>query len=195
MECPDADLVARFKAGELQAFELLFRRYEKPVLGVTARMVGNADDAEDLKQEAFVRAYRSLGSFAGRCKFSTWLFRIAANLCLDHLKRKRIPARQIDEAAETGGWELLCGTQRQDPAREAERSELQAEVARALAEVPPHYRILLVLRHMEDLPYEEIASIVGCSVHALNVRLHRARQALKSRMMGYVDGDRPEAVT
>jgi len=180
----DADeiLVLRSQNGDRDAFEKLFIGYERRVYNLIARMLGSAEAAEDLKQETFYRAYKSLGSFRRGAKFSTWLFRIAANLCLDEIKKKRLGTCSIDDVFEERNWQHIERQETSDPREEVERREVQRAVRQALAETPPHYRILLVLRYIEDLPYEDIARIVGCSVNALNVRLHRARQVLKKKM-------------
>jgi RNA polymerase sigma-70 factor, ECF subfamily len=179
----DADelLVLRFQRGDRSAFEQLFRTYERRVYNVVLRVIGNPDEAEDLKQEAFFRAFKSIGSFRGGCRFSTWLFRIATNLCLDEIKRKK-PQASTDELFEERNWRFLERDAVPDPADELERDECLRSVRTALEGVPPHYRVLLVLRYVEELPYEEIARVMGCSVNALNVRLHRARQVLRKLM-------------
>jgi len=179
---PDEALVIRFQRGETAVFEQLFRAYERRVFNVIMRIIGSVEEAEDLKQETFFRAYRSLGGFRLGSKFSTWLFRIATNLCLDEIKKKRPVTVSVEELGEERSWHRLENASGADPLQEIERREIQAEVLAALEEVPPHYRVLLVLRYVEELPYEEIARVVGCSVNALNVRLHRARQVLKERM-------------
>ena len=183
MEWPDEHLVERCKSGDLQAFELLFQQYERRVFSIAARILGNRDDAEDVKQETFLHAFRAIRSFQGRSSFATWLLRITKNLCLDQIKRRR-PTCALDESLDQKGWRMEY--EGGDPSVEAERLELREHVQRALLMTPPHYRILLVLRHIEGLPYSEIAEIVGCSVNALNVRLHRAREALKDKMRSYV---------
>jgi len=187
LECPDEHLVERCKAGDLQAFELLFQKYERRIFNVVARLVVSRDDAEDLKQEAFLRAFRAIRTFRGSSSFATWLTRIATNVCLDEIKRRKLPTCALDESLEEEGWRPAYGERRTgDPAEDALRGELSECVQRALMLTPPHYRILIVLRHIEGLSYEEIAQIVGCSVNALNVRLHRAREAFKDKMRPYL---------
>ena len=187
MQCPDEELAQRWKEGDVSAFEALFRRYERRVLNVAARMIGNLDDAEDIKQEAFIRAHRSIGGFRGG-RFSTWLFRIAANICLDHARRHRSRGCSIGDLPEHAEWaEENAGAA--DPEDELARNEFSRSVRSVLASIPPHYRLLLVLRHIDEMSYEELAGVLGCSANALGVRLHRAREMFKERMKPFLARD------
>lgn len=187
MQCPDEELVLKWKEGDVSAFESLFHRYERRVLSVAVRMVGSIDDAEDLTQETFLRANKCIGGFRGG-KFSTWLFKIAANLCLDHAKRRGRKAVSIEAMVEREDWRDLA-----EPTPGPEDALMREEYCRgvrlALASVPAHYRVLLVLRHVEGMQYEEMAKVIGCSVSALGVRLHRAREVFRERMLPFLKED------
>lgn len=179
-------LIELAAAGDLDAFGVLYERYSPGVYNLVFRMVGNRDDAEDIRQEVFMRVHRSLGGFKGRARFSTWLYRIATNVCLDQLRRRK-PVDTSSEILDETNWEALTDHEEGNPVAAYERQETQDLVQKALLEVPEHYRVLLILRHLEDRPYEEIAQIVGCSVNALNVRLHRARQAFRKVLQAHME--------
>jgi RNA polymerase sigma-70 factor (ECF subfamily) len=161
--------------GDVQAFRRIVERYQNGIHGLCYRMTGNRADAEELAQEAFVRAFRALASFEQDKVFSTWLFRIAVNACRDHLRsRRRTEAPYGIDPGPVAS---------EDPGPEAEvgRGEMRRGVERALQLLPEKYREILILRHYEGIPYEEIAQISGDTVGALKVRAVRARAALMER--------------
>lgn len=178
MHSDESHLVNLARSGDRDAFGQLYRQHAPGVFNLVLRMLGNADDAEDVKQEVFLRAHRSLSRFKGNAKFSTWLYRIATNLSLDELRRRK-PSISIDQLSGDSGWEPVDGSADANPERLLQRKAACEAVQAALLAMPPHYRILVVLRHIEGLSYEEIAEVVGCSVNALNVRLHRARESFR----------------
>lgn len=185
MEASDAALIERWRSGDERAFEELVARYEKRVYNLCYRMSGNADDAGDLTQEAFVRVYAALPNFRGQSSFATWLYRIATNICLDELRRRgREPARSLDQPAPAEDGRLMPQTA--DPAagppEEIERAELRAAVLGGIAALQPDHRAVLVLRDLQGLSYEEIAAALGCSLGTVKSRLNRARLALKERL-------------
>lgn len=185
MQCPDEELASKWKTGDNSAFEIIFHRYERRVLNMAARMTGNLDDAEDVAQETFIRANKSIDGFRGG-KFSTWIFRIAVNLCLDRARRKVNQTSSLDSLIEQADWqepESNTG----DPQYTLMKEEFRRAVRSVLTSIPPHYRILLVLRHMDEMPYEEIAKVIGCSVNALGVRLHRAREVFRKRINPFIE--------
>jgi RNA polymerase sigma-70 factor (ECF subfamily) len=170
----EARLVARAAAGRLDAFEELVRRYQLPVYRVALRMLGDRADAEDAAQDAFLQAWQALPGFAGRSRFSTWLYRIVTNRCLN-IRRS---ARRIEPLPE--GLEVEAPASRPDRIVEA-ASELEA-LAEAIARLSPEQRVPLVLRTFEGCSYEEIAGVLGISVAAVRGRLHRARLELLEAM-------------
>lgn len=164
----DRVLVYAARAGDVEAFAELVRRYQAAVYRVALRMLGSAADAEDAAQEAFVQAWRGLGRFRGDSAVSTWLYRIVTNRCLNALAARR-PTEPLDfEVPSPGG----------DPAGIAEQHERFGAVAGTVAALPGEQRAALVLRDFEGLSYEEIAQVLGVSLAAVKGRVHRARLAV-----------------
>jgi RNA polymerase sigma-70 factor, ECF subfamily len=166
---PDADLVRRTAEGELSAFELLVDRHRPIVVRVAARIVGSAD-AEDVSQDAFLRAFHRLAHFRGDAPFRSWLLRITHNAALDHLARRRADPVDPDalEQAEQGGA--------RQPADQLELRERIERLQRKLRGLAPNHRAVLVLRDAEGLSYEEIAAITDTPLGSVKGRLHRARE-------------------
>lgn len=182
---PDAPLWQRFvMAADTEAFGELFRRHERGVLTLTLHLLGDREEAEDVKQEAFLRVYTTAHQFQGQCSFKTWLYRIARNLCLSALRRRqRRP--EVDDLEATG--EALPEEHPEaNPEAHVLRRELAQRVQAALAALPSHHRELIVLRDIQDLSYAEIAAVLKCSDNAVKVRLHRAREALRRELEGYL---------
>jgi RNA polymerase sigma-70 factor (ECF subfamily) len=167
----------RLRAGEAAAFEELVMTYQHRVFGVALRMLGSAAEAEEVAQEAFVRAHRALGDFRGDAKLSTWLYAITSRLCLNRLASgERRLARQGEETL----LRLSDSTPRPDAA--LERNELEAALGRAIAELPEDRRIVVVLRDLEGLSYEEIAQTLDLELGTVRSRLHRARADLRDKL-------------
>lgn len=186
MQFDESHLVSLARSGDLDAFGLLYRQYAPGIYNLILRMLGNADDAEDVTQEVFLRAHRSLNRFKGNARFSTWIYRIATNVSLDELRRRK-PVVSLEQLSADSSWEPAAGDPEGNPERLMQRRATQEAVQAALLAMPAHYRVLVVLRHMEGLSYEEIARVVGCSVNALNVRLHRAREAFRRALAPYMN--------
>jgi RNA polymerase sigma-70 factor (ECF subfamily) len=172
----EAALLARLKEGDARAFEELVIAHQHRVFGVALRMLGNAAEAEEVAQEAFLRAHRAIGSFRGEAKLSTWLYGIASRLCLNRLaggERRLVRGEvELDRLAEPGA----------DPAADLERSEVEQALHRAIAELPEERRIVVVLRDLEGLSYEEIAAALELELGTVRSRLHRARTDLKDKL-------------
>jgi RNA polymerase sigma-70 factor (ECF subfamily) len=167
----------RLRAGDAPAFEELVMTYQHRVFGVALRMLGNRAEAEDVAQEAFVRAHRALGAFRGDAKLSTWLYAITSRLCLNRLASgERRMARQGEDAL----LRLSDAGPRPDAA--LERRELETALGRAIAELPEDRRIVVVLRDLEGLSYEEIAQVLELELGTVRSRLHRARAELKQKL-------------
>jgi len=170
-------LIRRILGGERDAFAELVRAHQARILRLCASLLHNPTAAEDAAQEIFFRAYQRLRSFRGQSAFSTWLYRIASNHCMDLLRertRERTESldRLIEESGEPAGERAAAP---QDPAAALANAEL---VRRALARLSPEYRLILTLRELEGLSYQELAEALGCSLDAVKARLRRARDEL-----------------
>lgn len=176
-------LVNRCQRGDLSAYDELMQRYEKKVYALCFRMTGNSDDAADLAQEAFLKAFRALPSFKGQSQFSTWLFRIVTNTCLDdRRKRSRRPVSvSLDKPVDTGDGEMQIALPAgdPDPLSTALAAELQAEIQGLLNKLPPGQKIIVVMRDLEGYSYEEIAAALQLNVGTVKSRLNRARARLR----------------
>jgi len=187
---PDVALVRQFRATASPAvFEILFRKYQSTVFSVVSRMV-NGEDAYDLTQEVFVRALRSLPSFKGDCKFRTWLLTIARNVCLNHLRDKKtrtgMDAGSLDEEPDTPGFIPEPSDPAADIAKIVEVRELQRTVDKVLALLTDEQRLLMTLRDLQGLSYEEIEQIMEMSPVNVKSKLHRARLAFKAKFQPYL---------
>ena len=177
----DQELTERAGRGDQQAFEQLVRDNEKRVYNLALRMTGSPEDALDLSQEAFLNAWRGLASFQGECSFSTWMYRLTSNVCLDFLRARK---RRLEAA---GALLSLDGEDAPDPAApdrqrpEAvlERREQQELLRRALDALPDHHRQVLALRELSGLSYQEISAALALDLGTVKSRLTRARLALR----------------
>lgn len=171
------ELLTRLRAGDARAFEELVVHHQHRVFGTALRMLNNAAEAEEVAQEAFLRAHRSLGEFRGDAKLSTWLYAIVSRLCLSRL------ASADRRMARAGEDALLSLADREGgPQASAERGELEAALHRAIADLPEERRVVVILRDVEGLAYEEIARALGLELGTVRSRLHRARMDLKEKM-------------
>jgi RNA polymerase sigma-70 factor (ECF subfamily) len=166
--------------GDGTAFDELVRQHSRTMFRVAFRVLGDAGEAEDAVQDAWVAAWRSLRSFRGDSAASTWLYRVVSNAALA-LARRRRPTVLVDPTDETLGW-LTAGRDCDTPEGQAVRREEAVLVQRAIATLEPSQRVPLVLRELEGLSYEEIADVLDVTVPALQSRLHRARVALLTRL-------------
>lgn len=180
----DAELVGRTLAGSSDAFRVLVERYQRPVLSLIARMVGDLSLAEDLSQEVFIKAYRKLATFDTGRKLSSWLFKIAHNTTIDHLRRARLDTVPLLATSADGeeSWEVVPASEDQGPERRAERSQLETGLTVALGRLRPRYREILLLRFQQGLAYREIAEVTGLAMGTVKVQLHRARKQLAAEL-------------
>lgn len=185
MSVAEGDLVARAQSGDLVAFEELVTLYEKKVYNLAYRMIGNRDDAADLAQEVFIKVFRSLGRFRSDSSFSTWLYRVARNTCLDQLRRRRPATVSLDEPLDTGEGVLPRQLEggRGNPEKALERRELMDNLQALFATLPDEYRLALILRDLHGLSYEEISAVLECSLGTVKSRIHRARQEMKEKLL------------
>ena len=182
----------RVLEGDVHAFEDLVTEHEKGVYAIAQRMTGNAEDAADMTQETFIKAYNSLSSFRGDSKFSVWLYRIATNVCLDFLRsRSRKPTVSLsvedDDGEET---QMDIADESQSPEQLLERGLTRDAVRRGLKSLSPEYRQILLLREIQGLSYEEIAEALTLEVGTVKSRIFRARKRLCAFLLE--DGNIPE---
>jgi RNA polymerase sigma-70 factor (ECF subfamily) len=174
----EAELIERSRKGDSQAFGVLVERYQRRVVGVALAVVHNQDDAIELAQETFVRAYENLSKFESRSSFSTWLYRIAANLAIDFWRREGRHVVLHGEDAETEISKLPNITG--DSFKEVSRSELSARLKQALEELTPEHRAVILLREVEGMSYDEISDVLQCPRGTVMSRLHYARTHLRN---------------
>lgn len=186
----DIALVKRARDGDFSAFETLFERYRTLVFRFAYQMVPRRDDAEDIVQEAFVRAYQNLDKYRDEAKFTTWLLRIVTNLCTDQARMStRRQALEQQEAKGSLVWMTVGDWD--DPVQNLENDRRKDALRRALEALPAHHRSVIVLRDIEEREYSEIADVLGCTVGGAKLRVLRARRALKDRIAPLLGEDRP----
>jgi RNA polymerase sigma-70 factor (ECF subfamily) len=172
---PDRDLILRARRGETDAFGELVQRYQAAVFNVCYRMMGERREAEDMAQEAFIRAYARLESYDAERPFGPWMRRVAANLCLNRLESLPAAQPEVDEERDPD-----------DPAQRPEAVSEQRDQAEqlrtALSSLPPHYRVVLELRHYQELSYEEIAESLQLPLSDIKSHLFRARKLLAEKL-------------
>ena len=186
---PDGDLVTRWKAGDESAFESLIRRHEGRVFGLLMRMLGNREDAEDVAQETFISLHRHGHRFRHDARFSTFVYRVAANAALNRrrtLGRKNARIRKL-QTRQAAGDDLP--TTPRDPESATFGVEVQVRVQDALLQLPPDLRAATVLYDIEGLSYREIAAVLEIPEGTVKSRIHRARSALRDRLKGLVSND------
>jgi RNA polymerase sigma-70 factor, ECF subfamily len=176
-ELTDSELVERLQRGEEPAFDELMGRYKRPLVNFCYRLLGNADDADDVAQEVFVRVYQRIVSYRPSGKFTTWLFALAHNASIDRLRyRQRHPTESLDAAPEPA-----------TVSRETETREIGDQIAAAVAELPEDQRTAVVLAEYHGMSYAEIAGIMQCSEKSVESRLYRAKQTLRLRLRDLVE--------
>lgn len=186
----DADLMLRVKRGDREAFDLLMQRWQQPVISFVYRTLPDLDEAEDLSQAVFVQLWKSAARYEVSAKFSTFLFTIARNLCLNELRRRaRHPADSLDEPHpddEAHPYRQI-EDRREAPASEAtQNAELVSKVQEALDALPEKQRTAIILCREGELSYEQIADLLGTSLQATKSLIHRGRETLKARLKPYL---------
>jgi RNA polymerase sigma-70 factor (ECF subfamily) len=183
IEAPDADgrLVERFLRGDTHAFELLFRKHQSYAFNVAYGLVGNSEDAADITQEAFLRVHRNMERFRGDASFTTWLYRVVVNLAITELRRRtRSRTLLMEDIAPADAWRSEEEAE-DTPALHLEIDEERETVQQVLRHLPADYRAVLVLRHFQQLAYEEMCQVLGLTMSQVKTRLHRARKMFKER--------------
>ena len=187
----DQEIVALAREGREAAYRELIRRYERPVFSLILRMVRDRQLAEDLAQETFIKALNAIGSYRPEFKFSSWIFKIANNAAIDHLRRRELDTLSIDGAPHATSAEdieataLQVGDRGETPLAELEARELGTAIERAIGRLRPEYRSCIMLRHVEGMAYEEIAQLLDLPLGTVKTYIHRARHELRD-MLAYL---------
>jgi RNA polymerase sigma-70 factor, ECF subfamily len=182
----DHDIVARCRSGDREAFAELVRKYQSRVLTLATRMLDNRSEAEDVAQDIFVKVFQSLDEFRGASRFSTWLYRITVNHCLNYIRR-RTRQQQTLMGTEAEDWGHASSTS--NPHKKLEEKERWALVQAKLQTLSPEHRTIILLRDFEGLSYEEIADVLQLESGTVKSRLHRARMELKALLEPYLAGE------
>lgn len=189
----DTVLASTHQNDDCEAFDEIVARYKDGIYNYIWRMVSNRDDAEDLAQEVFVRAFASMKSFRRESNIRTWLYRIATNLCIDKYRRSSVEKQLITPLMQSGDCNedakpLDVPDMTYDPERTYDRTELQAEVQRALSKLPDKLRSVIILYDIEGMSYEEIAETVSCPIGTVKSRIFNARAQLRKLLKPYIEG-------
>lgn len=187
---PDAALMLRVKRGDRAAFEELVEKYKQPVINFIFRTLRDETEAEDLAQNVFLQIYKSRARYQQTAKFSTWMFTIARNLCLNELRRRsRHPAESLEETHvehEDQPRQQYEDKQNISPPDKLLHGELARKIEEALADLPENQRTAILLCRQDELSYDEIAEVLGCSLSATKSLIHRGRETLKEKLKPYL---------
>lgn len=175
----DGELIAGVIGGRSDGFEELVRRYQRPITGYVFRMIGDYEASLDVTQEVFIKVYNSIEKYSPEYKFSTWLYRIAHNAAVDHLRRNSITPQSLETENAEGVYEVQIESRLSSPEQDRERSEWRTEIDAVVRCLPPAYRDLILLRHARDLSYDEIAEVTGLPLGTVKNRLFRAREMMR----------------
>ena len=175
----DIELIAGAVKGREDGFEELVRRYQRPIVGYVFRMLGDYDSSLDVTQEVFIKVYNSLARYSSEYKFSTWLYRIAHNAAIDHMRRNSVNSQSLETESEDGAYQLQLESSGPTPEQDHQRSEWRAEIDSVIKRLPGPYRELIVLRHSQDMSYDEIAEVTGLPLGTVKNRLFRAREMMR----------------
>ncbi len=179
----DVELIANAIKGREDGFEELVRRYQKQITGYVYRIVGDYDSSLDVTQEVFIKVYNSLHRYSSDYKFSTWLYRIAHNAAIDHLRRNSINPQSLETENEDGTYQLQIESPAPSPEKDREVSEWRSEIGQVIKRLPDAYKQLILLRHANDLSYDEIAEITALPLGTVKNRLFRAREMMRQIML------------
>jgi RNA polymerase sigma-70 factor (ECF subfamily) len=182
MSDEDRILIERCLKGDEKAYEELLRTYRTSVFSICLRMVRNRATAEDIAQEVFIKVFAALDRYDPTYPFASWLNRITSNLCIDYLRKEKDRAISLDQPVGGGDDDLLIQlpSPAAGPDREMESREMMATLEEAMGLLPEHYRIIVILRHQEQLSYEEISDTLGIPLGTVKARIHRARTMIVS---------------
>ncbi len=175
----DLELIAAAIRGREDGFEGLVRRYQRPITGYIFRMLGDYEASLDVSQEVFIKVYNSLSRYSSEYKFSTWLYRIAHNAAIDHMRRNSVSPQSLETENADGTYQLQIECPNPTPEQDRERSEWRTEIDNVVKRLPAAYRELILLRHARDLSYDEIADVTGLPLGTVKNRLFRAREMMR----------------
>lgn len=184
----DHELVARAQKGSEKAYRELLGRFQRPVFSIIYRMIRDREQAEDLAQETFVRVFNNIDRYDPRYKFSSWIFKIATNLTIDHIRRKGLDTVSIDGSRNAVTAEQIQATsitivsQDENPEELLEAKELGEEIEQAIGKLRPEYRAAILLRHVEGREYQEIAEILSLPLGTVKTYIHRGRNELRDQL-------------
>jgi RNA polymerase sigma-70 factor (ECF subfamily) len=180
----DKELIVLAQKGDEKAYRTLLTKYERAVFNICLKMVRNREEARDLSQEAFMKVFSMLDRYNPAYAFSNWLFKITSNLCIDSMRKRRVDTLPMDEPIQSskGEFERQYASPGDTPDKTLAKKERMTLLATAIDSLPDHYRIMIVLRHQQDLSYEEIAETLDVPLGTVKARIHRAREMLKSRL-------------
>ena len=178
----DNELVRKTLRGDRKAFEAIVMKYQQPIVNYLGRMTGERENSLDFAQDVFMKAYASLSSFKPRYKFSTWLFKIASNVMIDHWRKKKIAAVSLDRTIDDGENEytIQIADDEETVVKKYEGAQLRARIEDVLKKLPEHLRELFVLRHINEFSYEEIAEIKSLPVGTVKNRVFQSKEMLRS---------------
>lgn len=183
----ELEVIEKVRGGDTDAFEALVTDNQKKVYNLALQMLGSENDALDISQEAFIKAYTSLQGFRGECRFSVWLYRLTYNICIDYLRKKqRTPVSSLTYLDDDGEYaDLEIPDMRYEPGCEAEKRELREALEKGIEELLPKHREIIIMREMTGMSYEEIARTLGINEGTVKSRLSRARQSLVLLLNSY----------
>lgn len=175
----DGELIIGAIGGRSDGFEELVRRYQRPITSYVFRMLGDYESSLDVTQEVFIKVYNSLTKYSAEYKFSTWLYRIAHNAAIDHMRRNSVCTQSIEAENGDGSYQIQIESRRPSPEKDHELSEWRTEIESVVRCLPPAYRDLILLRHSRDLSYDEIAEVTCLPLGTVKNRLFRAREMMR----------------
>jgi RNA polymerase sigma-70 factor, ECF subfamily len=175
----DVELIAKAIRGREDGFEELVRRYQRPITSYVYRMLNDYDSSLDVTQEVFIKVYNSLKKYSSEYKFSTWLYRIAHNAAIDHMRRNTMNQQSLETENSDGAYQLQIESPNRTPEQDREVSEWRTEIESVVKCLPAAYRDLILLRHSRDLSYDEIAAVTELPLGTVKNRLFRAREMMR----------------
>lgn len=187
-ENDDAELIEQFQNGNTAVFDTLFTRYQKRTYRLVQRFVPNHEDALDITQDAFIRAYQGLSNFKSQCQFYSWLYRITVNLCIDFLRKKSRSEVMVYESEDSDELPManFPDLRSVSPAKAAENKELRTQIRKAIRQLPPKQRQIFILRHWDGLSLKDIATVVGRSDGTVKAHLFHAHRNLRKHLQPYL---------